>query len=160
MDSAVRRGPLPTPADLAAVVEGRHADPFAVLGRHHRGSYDTVVCFQPGASGVTLIDADGATLSEMSRIHLDGVFAGRLEAPEYRLRVAWDDGNTTDTHDPYSFGSSFGEVDLHLLGEGKLERLYDKLGYRTMGRLRGYYQGQEDALRLQKDLWCPISVDP
>ena len=132
MDSFIRRGPLPAPADLAALVAGRHSDPFAVLGRHHRGSYDTVVCFPPGARGVALIDGDGALLSNMSRIHDDGVFAGRIDAPAYRLRVTWADGNTSELDDPYAFGSTFGDIDLHLLGEGRLERLYDKLGAHVM----------------------------
>ncbi len=57
--------------------------------------------------------------------------------------------------------AGIGEVQVEVRVSNRYaQRLYGKLGYRTMGRLRGYYQGHEDALRLQKDLWCPISVDP
>ena len=92
MASHTERGPLPSPADLKLLADGRHPDPFAVLGRHSRGDYDTVVTLQPGAESVHLIDDDGGEVSALRRIHADGVFAGRVDTSDYRFRVAWPDG--------------------------------------------------------------------
>ncbi len=128
MASHTERGPLPSPADLKLLADGRHPDPFAVLGRHSRGDYDTVVTLQPGAESVHLIDDDGGEVSALRRIHANGVFAGRVDTADYRFRVVWPDGANTDVRDPYSFGSSFGDVDLHLIGEGRLENIYRTLG--------------------------------
>ena len=46
----------------------------------------------------------------------------------YRIRFGFPDGNTWELDDPYRFAPTLGEVDLHLIGEGTHERLYDVLG--------------------------------
>ncbi len=63
----------------------------------------------------------------------DGLWAGLVPdlAPgqfAYRLRFTFPDGNTWEHDDPYRFPPSLGEVDLHLIGEGTHEQLYDVLG--------------------------------
>ena len=56
--------------------------------------------------------------------------------------------------------AGIGEVHVEVrLGNSGARRFYTRLGYREMGRLKGYYQGREDALRLQKDLWCRVAAD-
>src|SRR5687768_18290037 len=46
----------------------------------------------------------------------------------YRIRFGFPDGNAWELDDPYRFAPTLGEVDLHLIGEGTHERLYDVLG--------------------------------
>jgi ribosomal-protein-alanine N-acetyltransferase len=47
-------------------------------------------------------------------------------------------------------------VDLELRAHNTVaERFYEALGYREIGRIRGYYQRVEDAIRMQKDLSVP-----
>jgi 1,4-alpha-glucan branching enzyme len=62
----------------------------------------------------------------------DGVWEGRVpdaDLPlEYRLEVSYPDGETFTLHDPYRFLPTIGELDLHLIGEGRHETLYEKLG--------------------------------
>jgi 1,4-alpha-glucan branching enzyme len=62
----------------------------------------------------------------------DGLWAalvrGATDALRYRQRLAFPDGNTWERDDPYRFGPTLGEVDLHLIAEGTHERLYDVLG--------------------------------
>jgi len=101
---------------LNAVAEGRHGDPFAVLGRHG----GTVRSFQPGALSVEAVTADGAVA--LRQVHGNGLFEGEVPAGAYTLRVAWP-GGTQETEDPYAFGPLLGEVDLHLFGEGRHHRL-------------------------------------
>ena len=33
---------------------------------------------------------------------------------------------------------------------------YQHLGYQVVRTIPGYYQGREDAVQMEKDLWCPI----
>jgi 1,4-alpha-glucan branching enzyme len=46
---------------------------------------------------------------------------------QYELEVEYADGTFT-VRDPYAFLPTVGDLDLHLLQEGKLEQLYEKLG--------------------------------
>jgi len=63
----------------------------------------------------------------------NGLWAGLVAdlAPgqfAYRIRFAFPDGKSWELDDPYRFRPTLGEVDLHLIGEGTHERLYDVLG--------------------------------
>jgi ribosomal-protein-alanine N-acetyltransferase len=41
---------------------------------------------------------------------------------------------------------------------GVAERFYDALGYREVGRIRGYYQRVEDAIRMRRELSVPSAA--
>ncbi|KPP88769.1 1,4-alpha-glucan branching enzyme [Erythrobacter sp. HL-111] len=109
--------------DLAAIaseaIEGRLSDPFAVFGPHDGGKGRIVRTFQPGAEGVTLVNAkSGRTIAEMEDAG-HGLFVGKLgRNRSYRLRVRWPDGEH-ETEDPYAFGVLLGDFDLHLFSEGR-----------------------------------------
>jgi len=130
--------PAPTLPALVidAIVAGRLADPFSVLGPH-RDEHSVVVCAMlPGAASVHLTDANGAAVAEMTPLHAEGVFAGRLpdELPlqpaqhDYRLRIHWPDGSEQTSADPYAFGLLLGDFDLHLFNEGRHLELGHCLG--------------------------------
>ena len=65
----------------------------------------------------------------MQRIHDGGVFA--VEVPsgptDYRLEVTYD-ADTYTVDDPYRWLPTLGEIDLHLIGEGRHENLWEVLG--------------------------------
>ena len=46
----------------------------------------------------------------------------------YMFRVADGDGEVTTMHDPYAFDSLLSDFDFYLFGQGRHERMYDKLG--------------------------------
>src|SRR5206468_404670 len=46
----------------------------------------------------------------------------------YELDVVYPDGNSFTVRDPYAFPPTLGELDLHLVGEGRHEGLYERLG--------------------------------
>ena len=46
----------------------------------------------------------------------------------YELEVRYPDGGAYRLRDPYAFLPSLGELDLYLLGEGRHEELYERLG--------------------------------
>ncbi|MDP9402511.1 MAG: 1,4-alpha-glucan branching protein GlgB [Actinomycetota bacterium] len=125
------RAPRPTDssaADIALLVEGAHGDPHRVLGLH-----DGVVrAHRPEASAVRVVPAGGEPIP-MSKVHDAGVFEAKVpphllaEDGGYRLAADYPTGSFS-WEDPYRFWPTLGEVDLHLLGEGRHRRLWRVLG--------------------------------
>ncbi|MDX1499280.1 MAG: 1,4-alpha-glucan branching protein GlgB [Woeseiaceae bacterium] len=120
--------------DYAALVAGRHWDPFSILGLHRTGNLRVVRTLQPHAREVELIDGDGSHLASMERVHPDGLFSAPMPARKrrYRLRITWADGNVSEHEDCYRFAPTLGEMDLYLLGEGSDRKIYHKLGARLI----------------------------
>jgi len=114
----------------AALVAGRHGDPFGVLGVHQTGDTRVIRTFQPHAERVQVIDTSGESLADMERVHPDGVFAAVMpqRLRHYRLRITTTVGNVLDIEDPYRFGQTLGDLDLYLFGEGSDKQIYAKLG--------------------------------
>ena len=105
-----------------ALAEGRHPDPFSVLGLHE----GQIVALVPGADRLWAVGADAGAEVELHPISHD-VFSGKWSGGKYRLRA----GNATETwdfDDPYAFGPVLGPMDEYLIGEGTHKRLWEKLG--------------------------------
>ena len=117
-------------SEYDALVDGRHNNPFGLLGLHSSQSGRVVRTFQPDARAVDLIDRDGETLGAMRRIHDGGLFEAAMPARKrsYALRVTWMSGDVQIIEDPYRFQSTLGELDLYLMGEGSDTYIYQKLG--------------------------------
>ena len=120
-------------SSLAAVAEGRHRDPFAVLGPHRTPGGIVIRALQPAARSIDLRLTANGVLLPMRRVDGDraaGVFEIRLpgEVPDYRLRIAFANGQTAEIDDPYRYGRVLTDFDLHLLGEGTHHRAFEKLG--------------------------------
>ena len=73
--------------------------------------------------------------AEMIKVHPDGIFAAELPGTvlDYRLDV---DG--TECDDPYRHLPTLGELDLHLIGEGRHEKLWKVLGAQPRGTGVGF----------------------
>jgi 1,4-alpha-glucan branching enzyme len=128
--SPVTAEPSPLPDEaIAAIVAGRHGDPFAVLGMHDDGAGVVVRAFVPGAEAVSVVAADGgAVLARLTRRHADGFFEGRASRrARYRLHAEGHGGAWT-VDDAYAYGPVLGTFDDWLIGEGTHTRLYDRLG--------------------------------
>jgi len=113
------------PDGVQALIDGRHGDPFALLGPHLTAAGPIVRAFLPGASAVTLL-ADGKSVP-MAPLHPAGLFAGGIGPGPYRLRIDWN-GTIQETEDPYSFGPLLGDLDVHLLHEGRHQDIGRCLG--------------------------------
>ncbi|NKM23265.1 1,4-alpha-glucan branching protein GlgB [Rhizobium laguerreae] len=114
---------------LWALIEGRHGDPFSILGPHESGGMTIVRVYLPGAEAVDLIEAaSGRVVAPFSIAHPSGLFAAAAASRTgYRLRITWPDA-VQITEDPYSFGLLLGELDLHLISEGTHYSLSRTLG--------------------------------
>ncbi|MGD9020431.1 MAG: 1,4-alpha-glucan branching protein GlgB [Lysobacterales bacterium] len=113
---------------LDALAEGRHGDPFSLLGVHNETGRRIVRTLQPQAAGVTLL-AGGEAVA-MQRVHQAGVFEAEMPAYKrsYHLRIATHVGGSYETHDAYRFPSTLGDLDLYLLREGSHRDIFRKLG--------------------------------
>ncbi|HKJ70648.1 MAG TPA: 1,4-alpha-glucan branching protein GlgB [Gammaproteobacteria bacterium] len=117
---------------LSQLLEGRNADPFALLGRHQEGAEPIVRAFLPEAAEAWVAEAGSA----MAPVADSGVFELRQGAaglPEhYRLEWADAHGNRHGGIDPYTFGPQLSDFDLHLFGEGRHWHAYRILGAHPM----------------------------
>jgi 1,4-alpha-glucan branching enzyme len=117
-------------AERARLARGEHHDPHAILGAHASVEGTVVRTFHPDASGVQLLRA-GEEPHAMASLG-DGLWAVLVPdaSPplDYRLRFSFPDGNDWERDDPYRFLPTLGDLDLHLIGEGTHERLWDVLG--------------------------------
>ncbi|WP_318197054.1 1,4-alpha-glucan branching enzyme [Streptomyces sp. MCL20-2] len=129
------QGARPAPAldgaDRGRLLAGDHHAPHDVLGAHPIPGGVLVRALRPFARTVTVL-ATGLR----AELHDDGdgFFSGVLPVPQvpaYRLEVGYDD-NTIEVEDPYRFWPSIGELDLHLIGEGRHEELWRALGAEPM----------------------------
>ena len=105
------------------LVAGVVHDPHAILGAHPDGSKTVVRTMRRGAKDVAVVV--GGQRTELERVHGEGVFEATLPGTvtDYRLDV---DGVECD--EPYRFGPTVGELDLHLIAEGRHERLWTARG--------------------------------
>ena len=120
----------PDQVAIDAIVEGRHGDPFSILGPHASTDGLSVRIFAPTVDAVDVVDAEAQVLASLERLHVSGFFAGTVDAaPDepYRLRFSKGDAKWEED-DPYRFPPILGEMDLHFMAEGTHRRLYEKLG--------------------------------
>ncbi|MFE3445193.1 1,4-alpha-glucan branching protein GlgB [Nocardia sp. NPDC059180] len=107
---------------------GTHPDPHTVLGAHPHPDGTVVRVLRPHADTVTArVGTDEHRLDSLGH----GIFAGVLPYPElmdYRVVTTYPGGQTVVEADGYRFLPTLGELDLHLIGEGNHQRLWEVLG--------------------------------
>jgi len=119
--------------DRERLLSGTHHDPHALLGAHPVPEGVVVRALRPFAESVAVALPDGL------RMVLDseggGLFSGVLpldSVPEYTLLVRYAGGVELEVEDPYRFLPALGELDLHLVREGRHEELWKALGAEPM----------------------------
>ncbi|MGI8699284.1 MAG: 1,4-alpha-glucan branching protein GlgB [Mycobacteriales bacterium] len=140
----------PTPAELARLVAGEHADPHAILGAHPAGSRTVIRTLRPEALAVTAVV--GKRRVTLDRVHEGGLFVGSHagKPQDYRLEVDFEDA-THDVDDPYRWLPTLGEMDQHLIAEGRHERLWDVLG----AHVRAYDTPGGPVVGVSFAVWAP-----
>ena len=121
--------PATVPAgDLDRLRAGVHHDPHSVYGAHRVGDGSVIRVMRPGATDVQVLLGDRTVDLEPLG---DGLFAGAVpdeDVPDYRVRACYPDGATHTVADGYRFLPTLGEMDVHLIGEGRHEKLWTVLG--------------------------------
>jgi 1,4-alpha-glucan branching enzyme len=116
-----------------ALVDGRHGDPFSILGPHEGPAGRVVRVLAPGAQRVEVVTLeDAAVIGPLELAHPGGLFAGPVDrARAYRLRIHWP-ADVQEVEDAYGFGLALGELDLHLIAQGTHYELARCLGAQAM----------------------------
>ena len=124
--------------EIQAIVEGRHRDPFAVLGPHE----NEIRAWLPHTAELSAV-IDGEIIP-MERVHDAGFFVAELEKPaqQYRLR-----SGTYEFDDPYRFPPLLTSFELYLHGEGT-----NYESYRTLG---AHLTESEDVPGVRFAVWAP-----
>ncbi len=116
----------PTDQELETLAGGAHHNPHGLLGMHPAGMGSVIRALRPGAERVVaLLGTDRLELTH----RCFGIWEVSTTGPvtDYRLEVTYL-GTTYPADDPYRYLPTLGEVDLHLIGEGRHERLWEVLG--------------------------------
>jgi 1,4-alpha-glucan branching enzyme len=127
--------------EIDRLIGGDHHDPHGVLGAHPDRDGVTIRALRPLAAKVEVVLADGER-KPMRHVH-QGVFTTTLTpdsplagdeplaVPDYRLAVTYGEGPEDVQDDPYRHAPTLGELDLHLISEGRHEELWKVLGAHT-----------------------------
>ncbi|PVW06443.1 1,4-alpha-glucan branching enzyme [Microbacterium sp. Gd 4-13] len=123
------RSSTPDDVVLDTIATGSYHDPHSVLGVHTDADGTGVVrTRRPLASTVTAELADGSSV-EFSHLRAGIWEADIAAAPgRYTITATYDDGSSHTADDPYRHVPTIGELDLHLIAEGRHEELWRVLG--------------------------------
>jgi 1,4-alpha-glucan branching enzyme len=116
--------------------DGRQPAPRDLLGPHPvegRADLTRVRAFLPQTQRAWLVGHQDASVRPlpMRRTHAAGLFEAyttSTTAAGYRLRIDDAGSGPRELHDPYAFPAMLTDYDLHLLGEGRHWKSYEKLG--------------------------------
>ncbi|HWU48046.1 MAG TPA: 1,4-alpha-glucan branching protein GlgB [Humibacter sp.] len=133
---------------MAAVASGVHHNPHTVLGQHRFAPEVTdpltvIRALRPLATEVTAVLDTGARV-ELAHVG-HGIWQGTqtLGLTDYLIEARYPDAPAWVADDPYRYAPTIGELDLHLISEGRHERLWDALGAHFLdhGGVRGTVRG-------------------
>jgi len=117
-------------SQIQQIIELRHRSPHDVLGIHPDGSGVVVRAYRPDATSIDVLPDFGGRIPMKHR--RDGFFEARLNSRDsvfgYLLEVRYPDQAVFTLRDPYSFLPTLGELDLYFAGEGRHERLWERMG--------------------------------
>jgi len=133
------------------LVDGAHKNPHEVLGPHLHDGGVTIRALRPVASAVSVWLGD----QEYPLTHeYRGVWSTAIDLdaiPDYNLSVAYGEQPPLPADDPYRYLPTLGDIDIHLIGEGRHEQLWQVLGahHHVYDSLHGQIPGTSFAV------WAP-----
>ncbi len=132
--------------EILNLIENKHYQPHSLLGLHSLPDGEKVIrLWRPGAQVIHL-ELFGKVVQAKS-IHEAGLFECSVppQTTLHHYRIYHQEGLLA--HDPYSFSSTFGELDQYLFAKGVHYELYRLMGGRLMT-----HQGIEGA---RFTVWAP-----
>jgi 1,4-alpha-glucan branching enzyme len=117
----------PEAHELQAIAEGRFHNPHAYLGLHQEGKNWVIRAHRPFAKSVT-------AKTKKDSISLEHRYGGIWEATgtgkvsDYRLVAEYENAPAWESDDPYRYLPKVGDLDIHLIAEGRHEQLWQALG--------------------------------
>lgn len=123
---------------VGALVEGRHENPFELLGPHtveRDGSKALAVrAYLPHSKKAWLYHRSRDLTQPMRRIHPAGLYEAvcpiesQSAKGRYQIRLEDHQGRLITMYDPYSFPPLISDYDFYLLGQGQHWKSYERLG--------------------------------
>ncbi len=115
--------------DIALLAARDHHEPHRVLGVHGAGARRMVRVWRPEAESVRVVPDGGEPIDLPHRSSglWEAPLPGDGPAPRYEVEISHG-GGTSRARDPYAFLPTLGELDLHLVGEGRHQALWQTLG--------------------------------
>ncbi|WP_434617508.1 1,4-alpha-glucan branching protein GlgB [Arthrobacter sp. A5] len=140
---------------LARLSDGTFYAPHSVLGAHlDANGLVTIRTLRHLAESAVVVTATG----RFPMTHeYGGIWTAVLDpeepghVPDYRLEVGYYGGKTTTVDDPYRYLPTVGEMDLHLIGEGRHETLWTALG----AHVQRYHSDLGDVGGVSFAVWAP-----
>ena len=117
---------------VARVANGAHHDPHSLLGIHPHEKGWVIRTLKPLAKSVAAV-IEGTERVELTHLS-HGMWQGYVDSkksPDYRISAKYEgDGDDVEwrVDDPYRHLPTIGELDLHLIREGRHEELWTALG--------------------------------
>ena len=121
--------PIGIDRDISLLAARDHHEPHSVLGAHPVPGGIVVRVWRPEARVVRVIP-DGHAPVELAHREsalFEGVLEGFTPPLRYEVEVEYDTYAVRGA-DPYAFLPTIGELDLHLVGEGRHQGLWERLG--------------------------------
>ena len=113
---------------MQRIADGRHHDPFEVLGPHQNGNCDHITVYNPLAESVFIIEFE----QPMPRIEGSDFFQFPFEHQPSRITytLRWLDkfGKIHETVDPYCLPAQISDYDIYLFNGGTHWHIYQILG--------------------------------
>ncbi len=125
--------PSPAPVsedELDLLVDGASRDPHVHLGPHRHDGGVTIRVLRPLAKSVGVVVGDQTYPMEHEYRGVWRTVLPDPEVPDYHLSVSYGDGELP-ADDAYRYLPTLGDIDLHLIGEGRHEQLWQVLGAHT-----------------------------
>lgn len=118
---------------IQSIVNADCEDIFAYLGQHKVDANKIAIrTFLPNATSVEILDYNTkSVVARLERIHEAGIYVAVLEQDffdRYLIKASYVNSEDLIFEDPYRFGSTIGEQDLYLFGEGTHEAVYQFMG--------------------------------
>lgn len=139
--------------EIQLVMEGKHYDPFRVLGLHPLADESGLAVLQTWMPDVATVVATlpSGEVFALDKIEEAGFFRAQVpyseNAQTYTLTLTFHDGQTVTTRDPYTFWPVISDYDTLLLSQGNHHHAYDKLG--------SHLRSQEDVEGVYFAVWAP-----
>ena len=138
-------------ADYGRLLNCTHHAPHDIYGWHPLGERSVVRTRQIGAERVELLVHGEAV--DMEAVG-DDFWVAPLEddlSPDYRFRITYPGLEPKIVADPYHFLPTLGELDQHLISEGRHERLWEVLG----ANVRSYTTSLGEVTGTSFAVWAP-----
>ncbi|SDH77102.1 1,4-alpha-glucan branching enzyme [Sinosporangium album] len=120
-------------SELDRLAGGAHHDPHSILGAHPGPQGVTIRTLRPLAEKVQVVTDDAVhDLEHVAHGVFEATLPGLDKVPAYEFRVTYAGLPPYTMSDPYRHWPTLSEVDLHLIGEGRHERLWEVLGARAV----------------------------